>query len=434
MYRYILFDMDGTLNDSMVGITESVKYSLASFGITADTQELLGFIGPPLRQSFRDFCGFDAETAEKAVAKYRERFSAIGVYENEVYPGIPELLKKLKEAGRVVVVASSKPENFVRIILDQHDITKYFDEIVGCRLDGTNESKPDIIREVFRRLSLTDTQKKECVMVGDRKFDLLGARECGIDFVGAGYGYAPEGELESFGAERIAADVRELEKILLEEGEKDMDKNTESVKNKMLERTAKALRYNHFEVYTVEKAADVAAKVAELMPEGSSAAVGGSMTLFETGVIDLLRNGKYRFLDRYKEDLTREEVAAVQREAFTADYFLCSSNAITEEGELYNVDGMGSRVAPMIFGPKNVIVVAGFNKIVPDLDSADERVRHTAAPANTARLGCKTPCAETGVCMDCHSPARICCDYVCMGFQREEGRVKVILVGEELGY
>lgn len=213
-----------------------------------------------------------------------------------------------------------------------------------------------------------------------------------------------------------------------------MDKNTDFVKEKMLERTAKALRENRFEVHIVEKAADVAAKVAALMPEGSSASVGGSMTLFETGVIELLRNGKYVFNDRYDPELAPEQVAEVQRAAFTADFFLCSSNAVTEEGELYNVDGQGSRVAPMIFGPKNVIVVAGCNKIVPDLAAADERLRHIAAPANTARLSCKTPCAETGVCMDCHSQGRICCDYVVMSQQRVPDRVKVILVGEELGY
>lgn len=215
MYKYILFDMDGTLTDSKVGITESVKYALASFGMSAETEELLGFIGPPLRQSFSEYCGFGPEDTEKAITKYRERFSTVGVYENDLYPGVPEMLAALREAGRELVLASSKPEIFVNKILEQHHIRELFTESVGCLLDGTNETKPDIIRECFHRLGLSGEAVKQCVMVGDRKFDLLGARECGIDFIGAGYGYAPPGELEELGASRIAADTAGLLDMLL---------------------------------------------------------------------------------------------------------------------------------------------------------------------------------------------------------------------------
>ena len=125
---------------------------------------------------------------------------------------------------------------------------------------------------------------------------------------------------------------------------------------------------------------------------------------------------------------------AIFRQAFTCDTYLMSANAITENGELYNVDGNGNRVAALMFGPKSVIVIAGWNKIVPDLEAARQRVRQIAAPANTTRLNTQTPCKVLGSCQDCHSDSRICCDYTVLGQQRIKGRVKVILVGEELGY
>lgn len=213
-----------------------------------------------------------------------------------------------------------------------------------------------------------------------------------------------------------------------------MEKNLESVIDSMIERTATALTKNRFEVHIVNDKNEAYETVKKLMPKGASVGVGGSVSLFECGIIDLLGNGDYNFYNRYDKTLSPEQVKEIQHKALSADYFLCSSNAITEEGELYNVDGMGSRVAPMIYGPENVIVVAGYNKIVPTINEAIKRLRHIASPANTRRLECKTPCKETGVCMDCHSPFRICCDYVVMGFQRVENRVKVILVKEPLGF
>ncbi|HNW04136.1 MAG TPA: lactate utilization protein [Oscillospiraceae bacterium] len=195
-----------------------------------------------------------------------------------------------------------------------------------------------------------------------------------------------------------------------------------------------ALARNRMDAMYVDTKEEARALVEELIPEGASAAVGGSETLFEAGVIDLLRSGKYLFLDRYAEGLTSEQKEEVQRQYFTADWLLASANAVTEDGWLYQVDGAGTRVAPMIFGPKNVLIVAGINKLVPDLDAAMERVRAIAAPKNAVRLEKKTPCVVTGKCEDCLSPDRICCVYTAFGFQRVPGRIKVILVGEPLGY
>ena len=154
----------------------------------------------------------------------------------------------------------------------------------------------------------------------------------------------------------------------------------------------------------------------------------------ECGILQLLRSGDYHFLDRSAPGLTPEQSKGMLKQAFLADVYLLSANAITENGELYNVDGNSNRVAALAFGPDSVIVVAGYNKIVADLPAAVERVKKIAAPANATRLHCKTPCAAVGECMDCHSDGRICCNYLVSAQQRHQDRIKVILVGEPLGY
>lgn len=169
------------------------------------------------------------------------------------------------------------------------------------------------------------------------------------------------------------------------------------------------------------------------------------MTLFETGIIDHLKSGRYDFLDRYAEHLTREQVLTIYRESFSVDTYFTSTNALTEAGELYNVDGNGNRISALQHGPKSVILVAGINKIVPDLDAAIHRVKTIAAPKNCVRLNCDTYCSKTGHCVSlnkenpkmtdgCSSDARICCQYSILSKQRNKDRIKVILVGEELGY
>ena len=210
-----------------------------------------------------------------------------------------------------------------------------------------------------------------------------------------------------------------------------MDRNKYDVIRLKMERTAEALRDNNMYCECVDSVEEALEVVESMLNDGDTVAVGGSMTLEEIGVLDLLRGGRYNFLDRYENGA---DVQKIFRDSFSADVYLTSSNAITEDGELYNVDGNGNRVAAMTFGPKAVIVVAGYNKIVKDIDAAKVRVQEIAAPANATRLSCETPCTKTGHCMNCASPRRICATAVIMGRQRVQNRVKVILVGEELGY
>ncbi|MBQ7400180.1 MAG: lactate utilization protein [Clostridia bacterium] len=210
-----------------------------------------------------------------------------------------------------------------------------------------------------------------------------------------------------------------------------MDKNKYDVIRLKMERTAEALRDNNMYCECVDSAEEALDVIESLMNDGDTVTVGGSMTLFEAGVIDMLRGGRYNFLDRYTKNA---DVQGIYEAAFTSDVYLMSSNAITEKGELYNVDGNGNRVASLIWGPKSVIVVAGYNKIVKDIEEAKVRVQEIAAPANATRLGCETPCTKTGHCMNCSSPQRICATTVITGRQRVQNRIKVILIGEELGY
>ncbi|MCM1164950.1 MAG: lactate utilization protein [Lachnospiraceae bacterium] len=201
-----------------------------------------------------------------------------------------------------------------------------------------------------------------------------------------------------------------------------------------IQRTMDNLRLNKMKPYFAERRTELFHIIGDLVKNDGLITSGGSMTLKESGVIDFLHNefgGAY--IDR-SAARSPEETQEIMRRAFVSDTFLTSSNAITEDGELYNVDGNGNRVSAMIFGPKQVIVVAGVNKIVKNLAEAKERVEKIAAPKNTARLNCETPCAKTGECMHCRSSARICCSYVTLAQQRVPDRIKVILVNEDLGY
>ncbi len=210
-------------------------------------------------------------------------------------------------------------------------------------------------------------------------------------------------------------------------------------------RTIKALEQNHMKVYPVVKKEEILPLLQTLVPKGATVGVGGSETLQETGVLQWVQSGAVDFFNRYDPTLSRTEVLDVMRASLSADYFLTSSNAILETGELYNVDGTGNRVAALCFGPKKVIVIAGANKIVPDINAAVLRVKRTAAPKNTVRLHCATPCAKTGACISlthkqaalcdgCQSEERICVSYVVTGRQREKDRISVILCKENIGY
>ena len=219
MFTYLLFDLDGTLTDPAVGITKSVQYALHASGIEEpDLKKLERFIGPPLRDSFMEFYGMTVQEAEESVAKYRERFAPIGVLENEIYPGIAELLKKCHTAGKKLAIASSKPRIFVEQILQHFEIIQYFDIIMGSELDGTRGKKEEVVEEVLRLFQLADCPREELkqnvVMIGDRKFDIEGGRHFGLSTIGVEFGYAEEGELTAAGADYVVATVGELEELL----------------------------------------------------------------------------------------------------------------------------------------------------------------------------------------------------------------------------
>lgn len=208
--------------------------------------------------------------------------------------------------------------------------------------------------------------------------------------------------------------------------------------------TMENLQKNNIKPYYVETKAEVVPLIKTLINKGESVSCGGSVSLKECGVDEqVLKSGDYDFIDR--TGLQGEELRQSYGRAFMCDTFLTSSNAVTQRGELYNVDGNSNRVACIVFGPKQVIMVVGKNKIVPDINAAVERVKTIAAPPNCKRLNCPTPCAETDKCVSlakenpficdgCHGDGRICCNYVISAQQRHKDRIKVIIVNESLGY
>ncbi len=215
-----------------------------------------------------------------------------------------------------------------------------------------------------------------------------------------------------------------------------MNEHKSYVIDQRIERTIANLTKNNMLACYVKTKEDVIPKVLEYLKDGDTVSCGGSTTLFETGIIEYLRNGKYNYLDRYGPSIPAEKMDELFTKALAADTYFSSSNAITEQGELFNIDGRGNRVAALLYGPKSVIVIAGYNKIVADAKAAFARVKETAAPANARRLGYKIPCATTGKCMDCNSPEKFCCLFTLIGYQLpiRKDRIKVIIVGEELGY
>ena len=238
MLKKILFDLDGTLTNPKTGITKSVQYALAHFGIEEEADNLTQFIGPPLIDSFMNFYGFSLEQAREGVTAYREYFAPKGIFENDVYPGVPEMLAALKENGAILAVASSKPELFVEQILEHFDLAKYFDVVVGSLLNETRTSKEEVLEEALRQLGVMSTdnlrqvdhtkkdndivatmedddKKATIAMVGDRKFDITGAKAHGLTAVGVSFGFAEPGELEAEEPDFIAETVEQLKDYLL---------------------------------------------------------------------------------------------------------------------------------------------------------------------------------------------------------------------------
>lgn len=213
-----------------------------------------------------------------------------------------------------------------------------------------------------------------------------------------------------------------------------MDKNMKWLKESRVNSTINSLKKNGMNGYLVNSHEELIEKINELTNDGDTVSCGGSMSLFETGVIDYLRSGKYNFLDRYEDGLSKDDLKKLYRNTFSADVYFTSTNAITEKGELYNVDGNGNRVAAMLYGPDKVIIISGVNKIVENIEEAIKRNERVSAPANCKRLNRATPCVKVGHCMDCSSEDRICNEYTIIRRQGNEDRIHVIFLNEELGY
>lgn len=211
----ILFDLDGTLTDPGLGITNSIMHALKKMSIPLpERQALYQFIGPPLMDSFHERYGLDEASCAQAVVYYRERFSVTGLFENEVYPGIHEMLGALRQAGKKLVLATSKPELYARRILEHFDLARYFTHIVGATMDETRTAKHEVIAYALEAFGIDPA---DAVMVGDREHDVLGARKNGLACVGVLYGYGSRRELTDAGATALADSPEELLCILMEE-------------------------------------------------------------------------------------------------------------------------------------------------------------------------------------------------------------------------
>ncbi len=209
--KYCLIDLDGTLTDPGLGITNSIIYALNKYGINAERSSLYRFIGPPLRETFMDHFFFSREQSEEAVRYYREYFEVKGIFENEVYPGIPGLLDTLCSQGKRLYVATSKPELYAKKIIGHFGLTRFFAGVYGSNMDGSMTSKTEMIAHLIRHAGCA---AELTVMIGDRKYDILGARENGLCSVGVKYGYGEPGELEESCPDYIAESVGELTILL----------------------------------------------------------------------------------------------------------------------------------------------------------------------------------------------------------------------------
>lgn len=213
-----------------------------------------------------------------------------------------------------------------------------------------------------------------------------------------------------------------------------MDENVKWFLNLQIERVIDSLKKRNMLGIYVRDRTELIETLKGLIPENSVVGVGDSMTLEELGVYDFLKNGGFRYLDKHNSQITKEEKKELYLKNFSADSFLSGANAVTEAGEIFNIDGNGSRVAPIIYGPSQVLVIVGTNKIVRDMDEAYDRVRNYSAPIDAKRLNKKTPCTAKGKCFDCASPDRICNAFVTISGQFVKDRIKVIIIDENLGY
>lgn len=212
--KYMLFDLDGTLTDPQEGITNSVAYALEQYGIHVEGRSSLNkFIGPPLKDSFMEYYGFAEDRAEEAVWKYREYFNEDGIFENKVYPGIPQMLQRLNDQGKILIVATSKPTVYAKRILERFELSQYFADVQGSEMDGRRTKKEEVISYALEQNRITDNA--QAVMIGDREHDIIGAKKCGLDSIGVLFGYGSREELEGCGAGQIVDTVQMLEDLLI---------------------------------------------------------------------------------------------------------------------------------------------------------------------------------------------------------------------------
>lgn len=215
MYKYILFDLDGTLTDSAPGITACIKYACGKMGIECPDDAVLStFVGPPLLDMMQKTFSLSDAEAEKMLGFYRERFSTVGLFENSVYPGVRKMLASAKKAGKKLALATSKPEIYAVRILEKFSLSDYFDAITGSELSGDHVKKKDVMAISMQKLSAA---KGETLMIGDRRFDLEAANDLGVDALFVSYGYAEKGEEAPFSPKFTASDPAEVEKIILSE-------------------------------------------------------------------------------------------------------------------------------------------------------------------------------------------------------------------------
>ncbi len=213
MYKTVLFDLDGTISDPALGITNAIMYALERFQIRVEERSsLYPFIGPPLGESFEKYYHFDEEETARAVAYYREYYADRGLYENTLYDGIERLLSQIRDSGRYIVLATSKPEEFSEKILEHFRIREYFDFVAAATLDGRRTTKTEVIAYALEACGITDL--RSTVMIGDRKYDILGAKATGLDSIGVLYGYGSREELQEAGADRIAENVADIMALL----------------------------------------------------------------------------------------------------------------------------------------------------------------------------------------------------------------------------
>ena len=211
-YKYILFDLDGTLTDPKEGITKSFQYALKHFGIEEDLANLEKFIGPPLHDSFRDDYNFSEEEVEEAVTKFREYFSQNGIFENKIFSGVKEVLEYLHSNNKRILLATSKPTIFAEKILKHFEIDKYFEYIGGSNLDGSRSEKNEVINHVLEVCKVSSME--DVIMIGDRKYDVIGAKKIGVDSIGVLYGYGDLEELQEVNPTYIIKNIEELKNIL----------------------------------------------------------------------------------------------------------------------------------------------------------------------------------------------------------------------------